>query len=66
MTILTYECYFLLRLQPLNAIIRPHPGTGPKRTAWEFLHKGAGYGAVAAGFVAIALVRTYAARDIAR
>ena len=54
----------LLRPQPLNAILRPHPGTGPKRTAWEYLHKGTGYAAVAAGFAAIALVRASAARAL--
>lgn len=32
-------------LQPLNALIRPHPGE-KWRAQWSALHRGAGYGAV--------------------
>lgn len=36
--------------QPLNAFVRPHPNEegqprNVKRTIWEFVHKGCGYGA---------------------
>merc|ERR1712013_147939 len=49
--------------QPLNAFIRPHPNQegkelNIKRTIWEIIHKGTGYGAIFLAVVTISIGTT--------